>query len=410
VAGLRVLALVLIAWGLLIVLITTIVIWVILYIRVKRMVRDDPVIRRGLDLPPPEAGWPRVSIIVPAHNEQRVIDACLQSLRGQQYDALEIILVLDRCTDDTLAIAQRHAAEDSRVKIIENDHCPPDWAGKCNAAKIGAQHATGRWLLFTDADTAFDPHLVRASVAMAAAHGASLLSLLSSLTQHTWFERIVQPVASMQLGRMYPVDRVNSPSETYTRPFANGQFMLFDRAAYEAIGGHDAVKDDLLEDIAFAGCIARSGRQGKVYFADGMLRCSMYDTYAAFQEGWKRIFMEAGRRKPARLRKYGLRVMGGGLVPPLAQIGSIALSIVLMTSNEALLGGILLTLALVSAGMQFGLLVWVYRICGTSGRYAVTFPIGSWLVYRIMAKGAYDLEHRRPIRWAGKEYVIEPRM
>ena len=245
------------AWVLLAVCAAAVAIWIVLLVRINMMLVDRPTVRDGIDLPAPPDGWPSLSIIVPAHDEQDMIDGCATLLREQEYENLQIVFVLDRCTDNTAAVLARHARADPRIVVIENESCPEDWAGKCNAARIGAEHATGDWLLFTDADTRFDPQLARAAVALARDRDLALLSLLSTLTVEHRFERIAQVAATMTLLELYPIhrtDRTKSP-----RPFANGQFMLFRRDWYDRIGGHDAVKDALLEDIAAAKLIARHG-------------------------------------------------------------------------------------------------------------------------------------------------------
>ncbi|MHC4218765.1 MAG: glycosyltransferase family 2 protein, partial [Planctomycetota bacterium] len=156
--------------------------------RIAIAMRDRRSVREGLDLLAPEGGWPALSIVVPAHDEQRVIDTCASLLRGQDYDNLQIVFVADRCTDDTVERLRRHANEDSRIVVVENTTCPDDWAGKCHAAQRGAQ-----------------------------------------------------PVACANLLRMFPFSRTSRARSP--RPFANGQFMLFRREAYERIGGHEGVKD-----------------------------------------------------------------------------------------------------------------------------------------------------------------------
>ncbi len=282
-----------------VVVVGTFIMWIGVAHRLWLIARTKPTIREGLTLPMVDDDL--VSIIVPAHNEERVIDRCAQSLRNQSHKNIQIIFVLDRCSDRTHEILEEHARDDDRIILIENDNCPEHWAGKCNAAKIGASKATGDWLLFTDADTEFDKQLVRCSVASAIKRNASLLSILSSLTITKNYERIVQPIASTCLLRNFPVDRINS--DTRTRPFANGQFLLFKSEAYEAIGGHETVKGDLLEDIAFARAIHKSGARVQVLFADGLLKCSMYSTFSAFQNGWRRIYIESCNRKIHKLKQ-----------------------------------------------------------------------------------------------------------
>jgi glycosyltransferase involved in cell wall biosynthesis len=400
--------LLIIAWTLLALSAAGFVFWVILAYRVDRSMRPRPTILAGLEAPPPP-GDPKVSIVVPVHNEEEVIDACARSLREQQYGNLEIIFVLDRCTDGTAAILARHAAEDERIVLIENESCPDDWAGKCNAARRGAERAGGDWLVFTDADTTFHPDLVRAAAALASQRGIALLSLLSTLTFEHAYERIAQPVASMNLIRMYPIERVNRPRSKRSRPFANGQFMLFDRAAYEAIGGHAAVKDDLLEDIAFARRIHAHGGQCGVFLADGMLKCRMYDSLAAFQRGWKRIFIEACKRKPKRLWKNALIIFVFGVGLPLVQAAALVMGIALAATDRPLTGGALIVVTLLGWAVKIPTVVRIFRLGGAPAAGALFYPVGCWIVGWILMDAARDLVRGRPIAWGGRQYVLQPR-
>ncbi len=399
-----------ITWILLVLSALGLVYWLIVLWRVGRVLLDRPTVRRGLSLDAPENGWPTLSIIVPVHNEQRVIDDCCSSLRAQDYERLEIIFVLDRCEDQSLAILRRHAAEDDRITLIENEECPSDWAGKCHAARLGAEKAHGDWLLFTDADTVFDPNLSQASLALANHQQLSLLSLLSTLTFKQMFEYIVQPVATLNLIRMYPMDRVNRAESGRTRPFANGQFMLFPREDYDRISGHTGVKDELLEDIAFARLMHENNGRCGVFLADGMLTCSMYDSLADMRRGWKRIFVEACKRKPGRLMKNARRVIFSGIVLPLIQILALVAAIIIFRgSNDPGLG--ILTGSIVLAGwlVQFLALRWIYHLGGAPHRACIFYPLGSWEVARIMFDGARDLKDQRPIQWADRDYVRQVR-
>jgi chlorobactene glucosyltransferase len=374
---------------------------------VRTLILRRPTVRAGLDTPEPEGGWPRLSVIVPAHNEERVIDACVTSLRQQRYADLEMIFVLDRCTDRTRELVQKHADEDPRVRIVENDSCPDGWAGKCNAARLGADVATGEYLLFTDADTQFEPDLCRASVGLIAAGGVSLLTLLSTLTGDRYHERVAQPVATINLIHLYPIERASRARDP--RPFANGQFMMFQREWYDRIGGHTAVKEELLEDLAFARQIASHQGRTSVLLADGMLRCSMYETSDAFAEGWRRIFIDACKRKPRRLRKLGFRTLAGGIAIPVAQLAALPMAGMLIAWGATTQG--MLTLVVVAAALLIQLLalLTIYPLAGAPRWATVTFPIGCWIVARILLRAASGLERRVPLTWGGREYVPEPR-
>ena len=372
--------------------------WVGLGVRLWQMRRTKPIIKEGLTLPCPEDAL--VSIIVPAHNEERVIDQCAMSIRAQTHRNIQIIFVLDRCTDKTHEILQKHAEEDSRVCVVENDNCPDDWAGKCNAARIGAAKATGEWILFTDADTVFDSELVRCAVASAIKRDASLLSLLSSLTITTQFERVVQPVASTFLMRQFPVERINR--ELKPRPFANGQFLLFSKKVYGEIGGHEAVHEELLEDIAFARKVVHGGfGKVQVLFADGMLRCSMYPDFASFKEGWKRIYIEASTRNVKHLQRSAMIAVVTCVLLPLLALGG---GIVGYQDSTPLLW---ISLAMLAA--YWFVILWLYKINNAPLVCAIFAPLGALVVGKLFFDAAATLKHRIPITWGGRTYILEPK-
>jgi len=373
-----------------------------------RVLRDRPRILRaprGLAMPLPDPP-PRVSVVIPAHNEQAHAPGAVRSILASDWAALEVIVVLDRCTDGTLAALQPMAAADPRLRIVENHDCPADWAGKCNAARVGAAHASGELLLFTDADVEFHPDLLRATVAILRGSGLSLLSLLASPRVRHWFEAVVQPVAAMMLMRMYPIPRVNHP--TNPRAFANGQFLLFERSMYERLGGHTAVKDDLLEDIAFAHRVRAAGGRGGLYTAEHLLTVEMYERMREFHTGWKRISIEAAERVVGRMQALGLECLGVGALLPLC-------SVLALMAGAAWRGGSLDPLAWVTMWLGgaalvvfVGVTMLLHHMCRAPALGALFHPLGAWLVAHIFLEGARDLTLRRPVRWGGRDYVLEP--
>lgn len=380
-------------------------VWTVAATTLQRLRRNPPTVRAGLRLPAPNGGWPKVTIVIPAHNEERVIDRCARSLKSLDYPDYEVVFVLDRCTDGTLELLEPHAT-DARIRIIENGHCPDDWAGKCHAASLGAKAASGDILVFTDADVAFEPDLLRATVALAHHEERQLVSLLSTLTTEHRFERIVQPVATMQLLQQYPISRVNRRRRP--RPFANGQFLQFDRDTYERIGGHERVREALLEDLEFARTVNHAGASGAVYLADGMLQVSMYGSWADFRKGWKRIFIEATRRSPRHLRKFALRLGLIGVGIPAVQIATIVLAVIVAFGGLPIFAAVAATPTIVGLVLQRWSLRASYRLGGTDPRASIWWPLGAWHVSRILSEAAADLDAGRPIRWGGREYVLEP--
>lgn len=384
--------------------------WIVANWRIRRAMSSSISMKEGADLPEPPEGWPSVAVVIPAHNEEELIERCARGIMNQSYPALRAVFVLDRCTDRTHALLQSLVEGDERISVLTIDECPADWAGKCNAAHHGAQLALeqgAEYLLFTDADTEFDLDLVRSSVALAIREKADLLSVLSTLTTARWEEKVVQPVAILNLVRMHPTDLVNR--RTRPRAFANGQFMLFARGIYEAIGGHAEVHEDLLEDIAFARSVRGHNGRGIIVNADGMLTVSMYESLQSMREGWKRIFIEVARRRPRRLVTWGVRSIAVGALIPTVQVAALVLGAVLFNRGDH--AALILALSAVGSGVlaQFMALHQFYRAAGTPLMGLLGYPLGCLIVGQLMLEGASDLRHGRPIRWGGREYILTPR-
>lgn len=369
-------------------------------VRMVRMLASAPRVHDGLAQPAPPEGWPPVSIIVPVHNEERVIASCVASLLASDYPDFEVVVVLDRCSDRSRELLGAFTERDPRLRVIENSACPPDWAGKCNAARVGAEAARGRYLLFTDADVRFDPALVRAAIGLQRRDGHGMLSLLPRVIASTAMERVVQPVAALTLMMMYPIDKANR--KTHRRPFANGQFMLFERGIYERIGGHAATKNQLLEDIAFARLVDASGARVGLAFAVDMLEVRMYPSYAALHEGWKRIFIEACRRRTKKLRAKAWLVLSIGIGAPIAQAGALVAGAAV--SHRMLIAAIVVAAAGIAT--QAAALGIFYRFIGSPMRGIFSSSLGAALVARMLWQGANDLAQGRPLRWGGLEYRL----
>ena len=226
------------------------------------------------------ASRPIVSVIVPARNEEACLGACLESVAAQTGIGFEIILVNDASTDRTREIAQSFRL----VRVVEADIPPSGWTGKNNAMAVGARVARGEWLLFTDADTVHLPGSTARAVAEAKQHGAALLSYSPEQEVHGFWEKAVMPVIFAELALMYQPSRVSDPRSPAAA--ANGQYILITRQAYDAIGGHAAVSNSLLEDVALAKAVKASGRRIFFRFGGDAVRTRMYRSFAQLREGW----------------------------------------------------------------------------------------------------------------------------
>jgi chlorobactene glucosyltransferase len=387
--------------------VATLAAWCVVWYKLEQSLRTVPTLRHGQLLAAADPPTGRVCVVVPVHNEERVIAQLIRSLRAETYADFRVVLALDRCTDGTAAIAGGEIAGDPRFEIVTIDACPPDWAGKVHAVHEGVTQARGaagaEYLLFADADTIFAPECIAASLALARARDLDLLSLLSTLQYHTWFERVVQTAAAFELMRQYPLARANAKSGR--RPFANGQFMLFRRAAYDAIGGHASVKGALLEDLALARRIEAFGRNGGVFLAAGLFQCRMYASWPEFKRGWKRIYIEAANRKVKRLWVAALRIRGLGTLLPLWSIAALVGGVGLY-ANDSGRGGTLVALAAIALLLWLAVLLRVAQLSHAPAWTAPLHLIGSWLTGGLLDEAANDLRRNRPTRWGGRDYDL----
>lgn len=239
---------------------------------------------------------PLLSVIVPARNEERTIERCVRSLLAQRYARLEVIVVDDRSTDRTGTLLEALAREDARVHVVRGAALPEGWVGKPWALVQGTAHAHGEWLLFTDADTWHAPNACASSVAFARARNVQALSLATYQELETLPERAILPtMLGLVLVASGSLAELNDPTDR-EHALANGQYLLVARHAYDALGGHAALHDAIVEDLAFARTLKADGRF-RLLLAGGehLVRVRMYDSLRAIWEGFtKNLFLGAG--------------------------------------------------------------------------------------------------------------------
>jgi glycosyltransferase involved in cell wall biosynthesis len=227
---------------------------------------------------------PTVSVIIPARNEEASLADCLQSLVAQTGADFEIVVVDDHSTDRTREIAESFAEKHKIIRVIGAPPLPPGWTGKNNAVVAGARVARGDWLLFTDADTVHVPGSLGRALAEARNHSADLLSYSPEQIAASFWEMAVLPVVFAELARQYPPKKVSDPASPIAA--ANGQYILIRREAYDSIGGHAAIAGEILEDVALAGAVKRSGRRIRFRYAADAVRTRMYRNFSQLREGW----------------------------------------------------------------------------------------------------------------------------
>lgn len=235
---------------------------------------------------------PSLSVLIAAKDEEANIERAVRTMLAQDYPRFELIVINDRSTDGTPAILERLAAEtgtNGRLKVVHVTQLREGWFGKNNAMREGVARAGGQWLCFSDADCT---QLSRRTLSLAVRHavetGAEFLSVLPILEARGFWERIVQPVCGAVMVFWFHPKRVNDPR--HPAAYANGAFMMITRETYQAIGGHEAVRTEVNEDIHMARLAKQSGRRLLVVSNDNLYSVRMYTGLRQIWHGWSRIF------------------------------------------------------------------------------------------------------------------------
>ncbi|HEV2274857.1 MAG TPA: glycosyltransferase family 2 protein [Acidobacteriaceae bacterium] len=228
----------------------------------------------------------RLSVMVPARNEEDVLQGCLESLVRQSEEDFrlgthwELLVADDHSTDCTRAIAEHMEG----VTVLSPDEPPQGWTGKANALWTAARRAQGEWFLFTDADTVHEPGDLKRALEEAGSGHLALLSYSPRQRVSGFWQRALMPVVFSELALAYPPGKVSDPASRVAA--ANGQFLMVRRNAYFEVGGHSAVPGSLLEDLDLAALFKRRRYSIGFRYAPDALSTRMYRSAGAMVEGW----------------------------------------------------------------------------------------------------------------------------
>ncbi|MEM0128937.1 MAG: glycosyltransferase family 2 protein [Thermoplasmata archaeon] len=352
-----------------------------------RMPRLDPD-------PPPAPGvppLPSVRVILAARNEADAIDRTLDSLLAQDIPLPAIVAVDGGSTDGTRERIDRRAP---RIRRIDEPPLPPGWVGKSWALHVGAQGATEDWLLFLDADVGLHPAAVRTALAWAVRERADLASLATRVEMVGPWERIVLPLYIQLILTHLRAPDVNRPDSTAA--MANGQFLLVRREAYAAIGGHEAIREQIVEDVALAQRARAAGMTLRVAWAPELVSTRMYRDRAEMAEG---ILKTVHGTSYSRIRQLGRLVGLIGLF--WLPLGLLPLGVALGSPVLAALGG-LLWIALFGKHAAFA------RAVGARARDGLAFPVAVGFYVVLLARSIARGGAGGTVRWKGRDYRLRP--
>lgn len=255
----------------------------------------------------------KVSILIPARNEAENILALLQSIQKQDYENYEVIVYDDCSTDNTYKVCARFAAAHPNFQVIKGEELPDYWLGKNYACHQLAKQARGKYLLFLDADTIVNNHLINSAVHRMYINKLGLLSLFPNQLMQTLGEKTTVPLLNFLLLNLSPL-RLVFLTKWPRAAVACGQFMLFDAAAYHENKWHEKAKDKVVEDAEIMRLVKAEGRNGEVLLANNMVTCRTYKSYNEAINGFSKNALAAFNYSIPGLLLYILAIIGGPMI------------------------------------------------------------------------------------------------
>jgi GT2 family glycosyltransferase len=246
---------------------------------------------------------PKLSVVIPARNDERHLEEALGSVAGQEYPGgLEAVLVDDRSDDATPEIGSRMERDHARLRTLRVSELPEGWLGKNHAASLGAAATDGGWLLFCDADVVFDAATFRTAVGYAEREGLDHLTLVPRLELDGYWLRSVTAFSWM-MGLVH-VGLYRANVDGSGVGVGIGAFNLIRREAYEKIGTHERLRLEVVDDLALGRSVKEAGLRQRMLFAQSLARVRWHESPGSFLRGIENTVYAGVDFDPAKAAGY----------------------------------------------------------------------------------------------------------
>ena len=342
---------------------------------------------------------PKVSIIVPARNEEGAILKCLQSLLSQDYDKYEIIAIDDSSTDRTLSIISKLSEKDNKLITVKSPPRPNDWVGKNWACFQGYKKSTGEILLFTDADSVHKPDALSSAINTMIHDDLDAVTLVPKLLCYDVITKFTLPVLSVFLHSRYSPLRVNNPKNKIGYFF--GSFYLISKKNYEKIGTHEQVRQELVEDGALGRRVKEQGMKLRLVRGENYVEATWARDPRSLWHALRRIII------PLRSQKRKSALMATAFIFFILLEPVLILPLSLFYFPDSQFRGLLLTvnlliifLLLACAVVQshFGLL--------QKSIYGAGFVVGCTVITVCFLLSVFELKGNRVVKWRDRSYFV----
>ncbi len=362
----------------------------------RRFQIRNPAIR---PLSEPIPDLPKISVIIPARNEETNIANCLVHFFKQNYSPFEIIVVDDRSDDRTPHLLENFKKlSPVSFRVVRIEKLPPGWTGKNHAMAAGAKAASGDWLLFTDADTTHQTHSLLSSVQKAVTEKIDFLTLAPEVECISFWENVVQPLAVSSLALWFNSADLNQPDSKTV--LANGQFILIRKDVYEKTGGSESVKNEVVEDVEYAKKVKAAGFNVKFYNGTELYSTRMYTSLMQIKTGWTRIFTHLFNKKLLPI----LHKIFLFLFFSIAPFGITAYQSLLWVTNDLSYDGMIWMAGLAICLWIIFIRFFGNRLIRSNPVYAFLHPLGSLVMVWILFVCLIRIIFNRPSVWRGQSY------
>jgi len=343
---------------------------------------------------------PKVSIILPARNEEDFIRGCLDSLIKQDYPNYEIIVIDDSSDDSTGKIISEYAKKNSKIIPVTAKPKPEGWMGKNWACMEGYKKITGELLLFTDADTKHSENVISLAVAQLFSFNLDALSAIPKMVTFDFWTNITLPMISTFLHTRFSALNVNNPSKKTGYFF--GSFFIMKKETYEKVGMHEGVKQEIIEDGALGKKVKESGHKMRMVRGDHLIDAVWARDKGTLWNALKRLMV------PLYLQngKIAVGIFFAVLFLLFIPFPILATSIVLPSENIS--AKILLIASAISSILIYtGAIIEVKMGLGLRTIYALFAPLGSLTVVLGFLSGLIQAKGTSAITWRGRSYSMK---
>ena len=343
---------------------------------------------------------PKVSIILPARNEEKFIDKCLVSLLNQDYDNYEIIAINDSSEDSTGDLIKKYAKKYSKIIPVDANPKPVGWVGKNWACMEGYKKATGELLLFTDADTKHANSVISLAVSHLLSLELDALTVIPRMLCLDLITKITLPMISTFLHTRFSALRVNDKSKNTGYFF--GSFFIIKKTTYDSVGTHEGVRQELIEDGALGKKVKESGFKMRMVRGEHLIDAVWARDINTLWNALKRLMV------PFYLQNAKLAVASsiGVLFLLFMSFPIFAYSVILFNDTTSSL--VLVVIAGIASALVYtGAILDATKGLDLGIKYALLAPIGGFVVAGGFFAGLIQAKSKDAVSWRGRTYSMK---